>query len=182
MEPEITRLIEDWKQGDEEAGNTLFDAIYRNLTDIAQTIINARPNQTMEAGDLVHQLFANLKINTIKLESRSKLYSFCAKVMRNILLDHLRARTRKKRDAGKVVTFDDNGIAPSSQLPDLIEAIDNLAGAKNGPVLLRVVDLHFYLGLTIEETAEVMEMSRSSVKRHWSAVKIYLRECLAQEE
>jgi RNA polymerase sigma factor (TIGR02999 family) len=176
---EVTRLLLEWKGGDAAALERLLPLVYAELRRIAaRHLRHERPGHTLQPTALVHEAYLRL-VSAPELEWRDRAHFFgvAARLMRQILVDHARARQRAKR-GGEVrkVSLDEAPEARVTADVDLLaldEALERLA--ELDPQQSRVVELRYFGGLTIEETAEVVGVSPATVKREWTLAKAWLR-------
>jgi RNA polymerase sigma factor (TIGR02999 family) len=135
-----------------------------------------RPGHTLQTTALVHEAYlALIKQQPVDFENRAHFFAICANLMRQILIQYVRRRKAAKRDGGYKLTLDDALPLPKSRGVDLIALDDALNGlAKLDPQQSRIVELRFFGGLSIEETAQALGMSPATVKRHWTTAKLWL--------
>ncbi|HEX8984696.1 MAG TPA: sigma-70 family RNA polymerase sigma factor [Bryobacteraceae bacterium] len=175
---EVTRLLVSWSGGDEAALNQLTPLVYDELRRLAGRYLrNERPDHTLQSTDLVHEAYLRLvDQQNVQWQSRAHFFGIAAQMIRRILVDHARRRQAAKRGAGPVKLTLDEAVAASEprdfDLVALDEALENLA--KLDPQQSRVVELRFFAGLSIEETAEVLKISSATVKRDWITAKAWL--------
>jgi RNA polymerase sigma factor (TIGR02999 family) len=175
---EVTQLLAKLSAGDSEASARLITLVYSELRAMAgRCMRNERPNHTLQATVLVHEAYLRLAgQDKIQWQSRAHFFGIAARVMRRILLDYAREHRAKKRSGGAVqVTFDDALIVSEDHLEDVLildECLEKLASVD--PQQSRLVELRFFAGMTVEETAEVMGISTATVKREWSHAKAWL--------
>ncbi|HEX3232658.1 MAG TPA: ECF-type sigma factor, partial [Gemmatimonadales bacterium] len=137
------------------------------------------PGHTLQATALVHEAYLRLVGRTkIEWQSRAHFFGVAAKAMRSILVDHARARRRAKRGGGAArltlsLAGDIAGRTPAVDVLELEEALERLA--QLDPEKVRVVELRYFGGLSIEETAEVLEVSPATLKRQWTTARAWLR-------
>ncbi len=179
---DVTRLLEEARQGDPAAADRLARAVYDTLHRIAVGALRReRPGHTLQPTELVDEAFVRLvKHRDTSWESRSHFYGVAANVTRRILVDHVRRRARVKRDHGIQVTLDDRLSDEKNSSLDLValdEALQELE--KLAPRQGRVVEMRFFAGLDIDETAEVLGISRATVKRDWAFARAFLLEALS---
>ena len=176
---EVTRLLERASGGDAAARAALFDALYRELRRLADAAMRAeRANHTLQPTALVHEAFLRLAGDAHRFESRAHFLGIAASVMRRVLVDHARGRNAQKRGGGStlVTVHDlDDLPGPTSEDVDLVvldEVLSRLAAldARQG----QIVELRFFGGLSVEETAEVLAVSPETVKRDWKLAKVWL--------
>lgn len=176
MSSDVTQLLLQWNSGNEEARANLIHHIYDELTVIAKRHLANERSKELQPHALVHEAYLRLiDLNRIDWQDRAHFLAVAAKLMREILIDEARKRKAVKRDGGMQVTL--SGIFPKIEEPAtdavaLHEALEKLA--KIDPERARLVELRFFGGLTIEETAMVMENSPATVKRHWEVARGWL--------
>jgi RNA polymerase sigma factor (TIGR02999 family) len=176
--PDVTILLKKLTAGDNDASSELMAAVYNELRRLAASYMRReRPDHTLQATALVHEAYLKLvNQRTVDWQNRAHFYGVAAQLMRRILVDHARGRLRDKRGGGqKMVSLDEPLLADERQagaLLELDEALQRLA--KLDPRQSRVVELRFFGGLTVEETAEVMGVSPKTVKRDWAVARAWL--------
>ena len=176
--PDISGLIAAWGNGDEDALNRVVPLLYRRLRQIARRHLSRRPaGHTLESAGLVDEAYLKLiRAGGIRCENRLHFLALCSQIMRRILVDHARDRGYAKRggDAVRVTLDDVLLVAPARGigLLALDEALDKLSNidARKG----RVVELRYFGGLSVEETAEFLRISPETVKRDWRMAKAWL--------
>ena len=177
---EVTRLLERASAGDADARSTLFDVLYRELRRLAEAVMRAeRANHTLQPTALVHEAFMRLAGDQGRFENRAHFLGVAAGAMRRVLVDHARGRNAQKRGRGAtLVTVDDldDLPQPASEEVDLVvldEALSRLTAldARQG----QIVELRFFGGLSVEETAAVVGVSQRTVKREWHMSRAWLR-------
>ena len=175
---QVSALLVAWSGGDEEALKNLVPLIYPELRQIARQYMRRQaPHHTLESAALVNEAYLRLfRAHSIRCEHRAQFFGLCAQVIRRILVDHARNRGYVKRGGNAVhVTLDD--VLLQSRAPGVeILALDNalVALAEIDPRKGRVVELRFFGGLTLEETAEVLHVSTHTVLRDWKMAKVWL--------
>lgn len=179
---DLTCLLNSWRDGDRAALGRLMSIVYDELRAIAhRQIASESANQTVQATALVHEAYLKLADQRqVRFENRSHFFAVAAKIIRRILIDRARLRLTAKRDANLNVSIDTfpqiqspqlNPIDPATLL-DLDVALDKLE--LRFPEIAKLVELRFFAGLTIEETAEILNLSASTVKRDWITAKALL--------
>lgn len=175
---EITRLLADWSNGDRQALEKLTPLVYDELRRLAGRYLrHERPGHTLQSTALVHEAYMKLVGQTsVRWQNRAHFFGIAAQMIRRILVDYARARQAERRGSGAEKLSLDEAIAlPGSPDLDLIALDDALDGlAKMDPRQSRVVELRFFAGLTLEEAAEVMQMSLATAKRDWVSAKAWL--------
>ena len=183
VEPDVTQLLEEARQGGTEAADRLARAVYDTLHRIATGALRReRAGHTLQPTELVDEAFVRLVNHRgTSWESRSHFYGVAANVTRRILVDHARARARVKRDHGVQVTLDeallDDDRGSSLDLVALDDALQQLETL--APRQGRVVEMRFFAGLDIDETAELLGISRATVKRDWAFARAFLLQALS---
>jgi RNA polymerase sigma factor (TIGR02999 family) len=180
---EITRLLEDWAGGDRGALDKLAPLVHAELRRIARRQMGSeRQGHTLQATALVNEAYLRLAGQQgFEWRDRTHFYAVCAQVMRHVLIDHARAHARDKRGGGALhVSLDEAAIMSgegASELLALDEALRALEAldAQKG----RVVELRYFAGLSIEETAEVLGVSPTTVRREWRRAKAWLYRALS---
>lgn len=179
---EVTRLLEEWGGGDERAMEELWRLVYRELRRLAASYLRGeRKDHTLQPTALVHEAYLRvLDMRHIDWQNRAHFIGVTAQMMRRVLVDHARERDAEKRGGGaRPVSFSKADPLTPVLNPDLLaldEALDRLEKAY--PEKGRVVELRFFGGLTIEETAQVLGVSTPTVERDWRFAKAWLRAAL----
>ena len=174
----LTDLLLDWRRGDESALARLTPLVYDELRRIAHRYVQReRSGHTLQTTALVHEAYLRLAGDQrIEWQDRAHFFAVSAQVMRHILIDHARRRRYAKHggDATHVSLADANAMTPqrAKELISLDEALEELA--KLDERKSRVVELRYFGGLSLEETAEVIEVSVMTVRRDWRAAKAWL--------
>lgn len=182
---EVTSLLHRIADGDEEGMQRLIPLVYGELRQLAaRQLRNERPDHTLSPTSLVHEAFLRLTGNSpVTWESRSHFFGVAAQAMRRILVDHARRRTAQKRGRQNQVTLDaalEESLPTSSQdILGVDEALERLAllDARQA----RVVELRYFVGLSIEETADVIGASPATVKRDWMVARAWLQRELSAD-
>ncbi|HEX8367457.1 MAG TPA: sigma-70 family RNA polymerase sigma factor [Pyrinomonadaceae bacterium] len=182
--PDVTQLLIDWSGGDRNALEQLMPLVYRELQRIAHRHLRRESqNHTLQTTALVHEAYLKLVDQTrINWQNRAQFFGVTAQAMRRILIDRARERLSEKRGSGaERISLDDGAIdirdERAGELLMLDEALQKLAALD--PERSRVVELRYFGGLSGEETAEVMNVSLSTVMRHWRVAKAWLYKELA---
>jgi RNA polymerase sigma-70 factor (ECF subfamily) len=175
----VTRLLAEWQGGDPAALDRLLPLVYGELRAIAARHLSRETSgHTLQSTALVHEVYVKLLgQHSVQWQNRAHFFGIAAQMMRRILVDHARRRHRLKR-GGPVLTLSlDDAMAAAEPEPDLDlialdDALTSLAGID--PRGARVVELRFFSGLTVEETAVVMATSPGTVKRDWNSARAWL--------
>jgi RNA polymerase sigma factor (TIGR02999 family) len=173
----VSELLARWQGGDEEALRALLPLVYNELRRLAHHFLQQeRPGHTLQSTALVHEVYLKLmKDGTANFENRAHFFAVAAQLMRQILVDYARSRRAVKRNFGHKVTWDDAITWVGKKTPDLIALDDALNElSKVDPQQGRVVELRFFGGLSIEETAHVLTVSPATVKRDWRTARAWL--------
>ena len=179
----ITQLLRRWSAGDRAAAEEVLPLVYGELRRIAESHFRReRPGHTLQATALVHEAWLRLGNEPgLSWPSRSHFYSLVASVIRRILVDHARDHNRLKRGGGMVnVSLEEAAEIGTGRATELVEVDDALARlARLDPRKARVVELRFFAGLSVEETAEVLEISVETVGREWRRARAWLFDALS---
>lgn len=176
---DITRLLHDWSNGDEAALSKLLELVYPELRRMAASRLRGeRLDHTLQPTSLVHEVYMRLANDSEReWADRTHFYAVAARVVRAVLVDHARARRRIKRGSGAIGVelqdFHASVAAPGVDLLDLDNALKELEAIDAERA--RIVELRHFAGLSIEETAEALGISPSTVKRGWLAAKTWIR-------
>jgi len=175
---DITEMLTAWGNGDEDALSRLMPLVYPELRRIARKHLARRfPDHTLESAGLVNEAYMKLiRAHGLRCENRLQFFALCAQIIRHILVDHARKRRYAKRGGGAVpVPLDEALIGARSGGADVLalnEALTTLS--KVDPRKGRVVELRYFGGLSVEETAEVLQVSPETAKRDWKMAKAWL--------
>jgi len=176
---DVTGLLVRWQSGDREALDALTPLVYDELRRLAKSYLRReRPDHTLDGTALVHEAYMRLvDQRSVEWRNRNHFFALAAELIRRILVDHARARIAAKRGGASVKLSLDEALAPADEKDLNILALDDalLALAKADPQQSRIVELRYFAGLTIEETADVMEISPATVKRDWTTAKAFLK-------
>jgi RNA polymerase sigma factor (TIGR02999 family) len=179
----VSSLLFKWREGDEDALRDLLPLVYNELRRLAHYYIQRqRPDHTLQSTALVHEAYLRLaKQGKGKFQNRAHFFAICAQLMRQILVEYARSQEAAKRNRAQKVTFNDAVGLTKSRSLDLVALDDALNGlAKIDPQQSRVVELRFFGGLSIEDTARVLGISPATVKRDWSTAKAWLHHELSR--
>lgn len=185
MSNDVTRLLQEWRNGSPEALDRLIPLVYAELrTMAARYIARERPDHTLQTTGLVHEAYVKLvDQREVQWQNRAHFFGIAAKLMRRILVDDARHRLRSKRGGGAAqLQIDDMAIAAPAPTVDAIDAVALDRALQEleqlDPDQARIVELRFFGGLTLEETAAVLEISPATVKREWAVAKGWLYRAL----
>jgi len=175
---EVTQLLQQWSDGRQDALERLLPEIYAELRRLASSYLwRERRDHTLQATALVHEAFLKLiDQRAVRWQNRAHFFGIAAQAMRRILVDHARAHAAAKRgDGERPVSLEDVvviGAMPDEEMLALHEALLRLEALD--PQQGRVVELRFFGGLTLDETAEVLHISPATVGREWTLAKAWL--------
>jgi RNA polymerase sigma factor (TIGR02999 family) len=183
---DVTGLLERVSAGDRQAMATLFDRLYCELRRLAVATMRAeRRDHTLQPTALVHEAYVRLAADTTPLSSRHHFFGVAAVAMRRILVEHARARHAAKRGGhAPRVSIDDVDVPMPIGLDDLDVAALDTALTRLAALDARqahIVELRFFAGLTVEETAEVVGTSPRTVKREWQMSRAWLKREMARQ-
>ncbi len=179
MDTNISQLLIAWNEGKQEALNKLMPMVYDELRRLAKSYLSHEPkNITLQPTALVNEAYLRLiQQQDVNWENRIQFFGFAAKVMRNILVDAARHRRAEKRGSGEFLlslsAADEFAPQADINLLALDDALTELANLK--PVHARVIELRFFGGLTIEETANALKLSPATIERSWTFAKAWLK-------
>ena len=176
----VTRLLLEWGDGNQQALDALVPLIYKELRNLAHNFLyRERPGHTLQTTALVHEAYLKLiDQNDARWQNRAHFFAIAAQAMRRILIDRARKHAAAKRGGPQEkLSLDevaDIALEPDINLLKLDEALNELA--KIDPRQSRIVELRYFGGLTIEETAEVISVSSATVKREWMMARAWLHQ------
>ena len=179
---EITQLLARWEQGESGAVEALAPLVYDHLHAIAEAYLrNERPDHTLQPTAVVNEVFVDLlRMRRLSLKDRAHFFTFAAQLTRRVLIDSARKAKSEKRGLGWQRAPLDAELAwlggESAESPDLSQALNDLA--ELDPIKTRMVELHYFLGCTVDETADILEISSRTVARSLLFSLSWLRERL----
>jgi len=175
---DITQLLIDWNTGNRQALDELLPLVYDELRRVAAAHLRReRPGHTLQGTALVHEAYMRLIDQTrIQWQNRAHFMGVAAQMIRRILVDHARAKHSAKRGAGAIaLSLDESVEVPGKRDVDLVSLEDSLQDlGRIDPQQARIVELRYFTGLSIEETAEVLGTSPATVKRDWTVARAWL--------
>ncbi|HZQ69517.1 MAG TPA: sigma-70 family RNA polymerase sigma factor [Terriglobales bacterium] len=174
----VTRLLLQWTDGDAKALDQLLPLVYDELRRLAQSYLR-RENvgHTLQSTALVHEAYLRLvDQRDVNWQNRSHFFGIAAQMMRRVLVDHARAHHAAKRGSGGIKVTLDEGLVAAEQRDVNVIALDEALTrlGEIDPQQGRIVELRFFAGLSIEDTAEVLKISPATVKRDWAMAKAWL--------
>jgi RNA polymerase sigma factor (TIGR02999 family) len=183
---QISDLLVEWSKGDSQALEKLMPLVYNELRHLARFYLNhERSDMTWQGTELVHETYLRLaKQHTLDWKNKGQFFAFAAQLMRRLLVDHARNHGANKRGGSKVkVPLDEAAhVAESNREVDILAldpALDNLGSLD--PRQARIVELRFFVGCSIEETAEILNLSSATVKREWVTARAWLQRAIRKE-
>ncbi len=182
----VTAMLRDWSNGDRQAQHQLFQVVYNELhRQAARHLRRENPGLSLQTTDLIHEAYLRLiDQQHVQWKNRLHFFAIAAQLMRRILVDHARSRQAAKRGGSNIRLPLDEAIAtvtvpgPDLDFVALDEALNKLADIDSQQS--KVVELRFFSGLSVEETAKVMSVSERTVKRDWQVAKAWLRRELSR--
>jgi RNA polymerase sigma factor (TIGR02999 family) len=175
---DVTQLLGAWHAGDQTALEKLTPLVYGELHRLAQQQMRrAQPDPTLQTTALIHEAYLQLvDVRNVPWQNRAHFFALCARLMRCILVDFARARHSAKRGGGeRPVSLEESAIVSPAYSPTLMavhDALDTLAKIDHRKA--QVVELRFFGGLTVTESAEVLQVSAETVRRDWKMAKLWL--------
>jgi RNA polymerase sigma factor (TIGR02999 family) len=180
---DVTLLLRQWQSGDHSALERLAPLVYDELRRVARARLRGeRPNHTLQATALVHEAFVRLMGSGHPTpQNRAHFFAIAGRLMRQILVDHARRKNADKRGGGVTpLSIVDSAPSPQSSAVDILaldEALNALAHVDNR--LAEVVEMRFFAGLSIDETAAALKVSAATVERDWTVAKTWLYQQLS---
>jgi RNA polymerase sigma factor (TIGR02999 family) len=173
----VTRLLVQWADGDRQAMEDLLPLVYDELRRLAGSYLRREnPGHTLQSTALVHEAYLRLVDQEVSWQSRAHFFGIAAQMMRRILVDHARTKNAAKRGDGACrVTLDEALVSTESRDVDVLaldQAMNKLAELDKQQS--QIVELRFFGGLSIEDTAELLKISPATVKRDWAMAKAWL--------
>jgi RNA polymerase sigma-70 factor (ECF subfamily) len=186
MRQEVTQLLGEWSNGDDRALEKLVPLVHPELHRLAHHYMSReRAGHTLQTTAILNEAYLRLVDNTKPVwQGRTHFIAAAAQMMRHIMVDHARKYQSLKRGGGALkVTLDEAALVTetrSQELLDLDEALERLAAQDARKS--QIVELRYFGGLTVEETAEFLKLSQRTVEREWTAAKAWLYRELSEEE
>ncbi len=181
----VSELLARWRAGDEESLRRLVPLVYNELRRLAHyQLQKEHPGHTLQSTALVHEAYLRLRRQEqARFENRAHFFAVCALLMRQILVQYARRQKAAKRYGGTRLTLNDAVELMKNQNVDLLaldDALDELA--RLDAQQSQIVELRFFGGLSIEETADVLSISPATVKRHWTTARVWLHKQISRTE
>lgn len=176
---DITQLLHEWGQGDEEARDRVMGRLYPELERLAASQLSRNQRgETLNTRVLVHEVYEKFARAPLDVESRRHFMALAARVMRQVVVDYARRRTAQRR-GGNAIHYDLDDLQLSvadnpEEIVVLSQVLDQLKVL--GEPFVSVVECRYFAGMTLDETAEALGISRRSVQRHWSRGKAWLKQ------
>ena len=172
---QVTDLLARWRKGDQAALDSLMPLVYDQLRRVAHNYLQReRVDHTLQSTAVVNEAYLRLVENAVEFQNREHFFAVSAQLMRQILVDYARRHRSRKRDGGYKLALDEAWKLPSKgvDLVNLDDALKELTrmDARQG----RIVELRFFGGLSIEQTAEVLSVSAATVERSWASARAWL--------
>jgi RNA polymerase sigma factor (TIGR02999 family) len=181
---DVTRILTAIEQGDGQAAEQLLPLVYDELRKLAAARMAAEnPGHTLNATALVHEAYLRL-VGDQHFDDRGHFFAAAAEAMRRILVNHARDRKRLKRAGGRRRLELLDQIGSVAEDPDLVLSLDELLTrlGEEDAVAARVAQLHLFAGLSVEDTGEVLGLSRAMAYRNWKYARAWLREALKKSD
>lgn len=181
-DPNVTNLLVEWRRGDQAALERLIPIVYGELRRVASARLSNEGSHTLQTTALVHEVYLRLvDLDRMTLQNRTHFFAMAARLMREILVDHARRRHALKR-GGNVTVLGLDGVDAGVEnkvveVLALDEALTALASLDTRAG--RVVELRFFAGLSIAETADALDVSSATVERDWTVAKAWLLQRLS---
>ena len=181
---DVTQLLQAWSRGDSSALEKLTPLVYKELHRLAHHYMGREnPGHTLQTTALVNEAYLRLVSNQASWQNRSHFFAISAQLMRQILVDFARSRHRQKRGAGLApVSLDEAAMLSGEREPDLVALDDALnALGRLDARKVQIIEMRFFGGLSVEDTAAVLNVSPATVRRDWSIAKFWLYRELGSE-
>lgn len=176
---DVTSVLKEWGAGKDRALEKLVPLVYRELRSLAASQLQGeRPAHTLQPTALVNEVFLRLLDGRkVAWQNRAHFFALAARMMRRILVDHARARLAEKRGGGAVPLLLEASFDPAPISDRALLALDDALAAlkRMDSRQCRIVELRYFAGLTLEETAELLGVSVATVKREWTMARAWLR-------
>jgi RNA polymerase sigma factor (TIGR02999 family) len=174
---QVTELLHNWTQGDEEALRDLVPLVYKELRRLAHYHLQSeRAEHTLQSTALVHEAFVRLLGNQpVQFQNRAHFIAVASRLMRQVLVDYARERRAGKRDGGRRIDFEYLDALPvngDAELLALNDALDELSRIDERQA--KIVDMKFFGGLSPPEISQVLNLSRATVDRDWATARVWL--------
>lgn len=183
---EVTRWLVEWGNGDEAAFNKLMPLVYAELRKKARRYMaRENPGHTLQTTALIHEVYLRLADQKEKnWQNRSHFFAVAAQAMRHILVDYARARQAARRGGpGRAVSLEEAAVVSEERTSEMVALDDALKTlASIDPRKSRIVELRFFGGLSVEETAEVLKVAPITIMRDWNLAKAWLHRELSKTE
>lgn len=183
--PDVTALLIAWSNGDERARDQLLPLVYDELREIAHRYLSReRRDHTLQTTALVHEAYLRLiDRRAVQWQNRAHFFGVAAQLMRRILIDYARSHQTAKRGQGAVKLSLDDAVNVADERAGVLLAVDEALDrlAQFDQTKSRVVELKFFGGLTVEETAEALGLSVPTIVRQWRLAKAWLYQELSKE-
>lgn len=178
---EVRVLLAAWRAGERPARDRLFDILYGELGQAAAALLRGERNVSLSVGDLVHETIIRLiAVDRIDWQDRAHFMALTSVMMRRVLVEHVRAKGRAKRQHQKVELQTNLPDVPNADLEEVNDALDALA--RIDPERAEIVEMRYFGGMEVADIAEVMGLSESTVKRRWQAARPWLYEALQPQD
>jgi RNA polymerase sigma factor (TIGR02999 family) len=178
---EVRPLLAAWRSGERAARDRLFQILYGELSQAAAGLLRSERNVSLAVGDLVHETIIRLiAVDRIDWQDRAHFMALTSVMMRRVLIEHVRAKGRAKRQHHKVELQTNLPDAPNADLEEVNDALEALA--RIDPERAEIVEMRYFGGMEMADIAEVMGLSESTVKRRWQAARLWLYEALQPQD
>jgi RNA polymerase sigma factor (TIGR02999 family) len=173
---EITRLLAAWREGDKTAEEAFFNLVYRQLREIARrSLRQERQGHTLQTTALVNEVYLRLFKSHVDWQNRTHFFTVAAKMMRRVLVDYARSRQASKRSGGMRIEIADVMLISEDHLESVLavdQALERLAEMDSRQA--KIVEMHLFAGLSLEETAQMLQVSSRTVRRDWNFALAWL--------
>jgi RNA polymerase sigma factor (TIGR02999 family) len=181
---EVSQLLKEWSNGDEAALDKMMPIVYQELRRLAHHYMRReRPGHTLQTTALVNEAYLRLaNYKKMRWQSRAHFFAVAAQVMRRILVEQARSKNFAKRGGGaQTISLDETAVISAGRSAEVIAVDDALTELESwDPRKGKIVELRFFGGLSIEETAQVLKVSPTTVQREWRSAKAWLYRAISE--
>jgi RNA polymerase sigma factor (TIGR02999 family) len=178
---EVRPLLAAWRAGERAARDRLFEILYAEINLAAAAMLRGERNVSLSIGDLVHETILRLiRLEQIEWQDRAHFLALTSVMMRRVLVEHVRGKSRAKRQHQKVELQTNLPDAANADLEEINDALDRLAQVD--PERAEIVEMRYFGGMEMTDIAEVLGLSESTVKRRWQSARLWLYEALQPQD
>ncbi len=178
---EVRGLLADWRGGDRSARDRLFELLYAEINIAAAAMLRGERQVSLSVGDLVHEAILRLiRLDQIEWQDRAHFLALTSVMLRRVLVEHVRAKGRAKREHQRVELHTNLPDTPNAELDVINDALDRLG--RVDAERAEIVEMRYFGGMELTDIAEVLGLSESTVKRRWQSARLWLYEALQEQD